>query len=83
MMKRIKMMASAVSVFFNVATAKDLSDTGPNETISARMYRQGHKKRERMINWLFRDPNHCHDAHMSDVYDAQELLKAKRIKFKD
>ena len=58
----------------NVLTAKDLTATGPNESISARMHRQGHKRREAVINWLFRDPHHCRKAHMSDVRDAYALI---------
>jgi|GEM_PF-4750555 len=75
---RFKMMCSTVSAFGNVGTAKNLKDTGPNETISARMHRQGHKRREAIINWIFCDPDHCRNAHMSDVYDARALLSAKR-----
>ena len=71
---RVKMMASAVSQLGNVLTAFDLSATGPNESISARMHRQGHKRREAFINWLFRDKDHCRTAHLADVRDAYALI---------
>ena len=39
-MQRISMILSALSQIANVATALDLTDTGPNESLSARMHRQ-------------------------------------------
>ena len=71
---RIKMIGSALSQVGNVLTAIDLTSTGPNESISARTHRQGHKRRERVINALFRDPQHCQNAHLSDVRDAYALI---------
>ena len=40
MMQRISMIGSALSQLGNVMTAVDLTDTGPNESLSARMHRQ-------------------------------------------
>ena len=74
MWQRVKMTASALSQVGNVLTALDLTKTGPNESISARMHRQGHKRWERFINALFRDSDHCENAHMSDVRDAYALI---------
>ena len=74
MFLRIKMIGSALSQLGNVLTAWDLTETGPNESISARMHRQGHKRREAVINWLFRDDNHCRNAHLADVRDAYALI---------
>ena len=71
---RVKMIASELSQVGNVLTALDLTKTGPNESISARMHRQGHKRWERFINALFRDSDHCENAHMSDVRDAYALI---------
>ena len=68
------MIGSALSQLGNVLTALDLTKTGPNESISARMHRQGHKRWERFINALFRDSDHCENAHMSDVRDAYALI---------
>lgn len=38
-----------------------------DETISARAYRRGWKRTERVINWIFRDPFHCMDAYNSEL----------------
>jgi len=40
MKQRISMIGSALSQLANVMTALDLTDTGPNESLSARMHRQ-------------------------------------------
>jgi len=40
MIQRIQMVASALSQMLNVMTARDLTKTGPNESVSARMHRQ-------------------------------------------
>ena len=72
---RLKMLFSATSQVVNVITAFDLSDTGPNESVSARMHRQGNTKREKFINTLFFfQPEHCKKAHLSDVHDAVALI---------
>ena len=72
---RLKMLFSAVSQVINILTAFDLGDTGPNESVSARMHRQGNTKRGKFINALFFfQPDHCRKAHLSDVYDAVALI---------
>lgn len=38
-----------------------------DETVSARAYRKGWKKREALINWLFRNPDHCRDSYHSEL----------------
>ena len=69
------MIGSALSQLGNVLTAFDLDNTGPNESISARMHRQGNAKRERAINALFFwQSDHCRRAHMADVVDAYALI---------
>ena len=76
MMQRISMIGSALSQLANVATALDLTDTGPNESLSARMHRQG-RRGEQIINVLFfwqRNPDHCERAFLDDVSDAKALL---------
>ena len=71
---RIQMIGSALSQLGNVLTARDLTKTGPNESISARMHRQG-RRREKLVNALFFfQPDHCKQAHLSDVADARALL---------
>jgi len=75
-MQRVEMIGSALSQLINVATARDLKETGPNESVSARVHRQ-HRKAERAIDAIFfwqRDPGHCERAFRSDVADAVALL---------
>ena len=75
-MQRISMIGSALSQLGNVMTALDLTDTGPNESLSARMHRQG-RRGEQIINVLFfwqRNPDHCERAFLDDVSDAKALL---------
>jgi len=70
------MIGSALSQLLNVMTARDLTETGPNESLSARMHRQG-RRGEQIINVLFfwqRNPDHCERAFLDDVSDAKALL---------
>ena len=76
MMQRISMIGSALSQLGNVMTALDLTETGPNESLSARMHRQ-RRRGERFIDALFfwqRNPDHCERAFLNDVSDAKTLL---------
>ena len=76
MMQRISMIGSALSQLLNVCTARDLTETGPNESVSARMHRQG-RRGEQIINVLFfwqRNPDHCERAFLDDVSDAKALI---------
>ena len=76
MMQRISMIGSALSQLANVATARDLTDTGANESLSARMHRQ-RRRGERFIDAIFfwqRNPDHCQRAFLDDVSDAKALL---------
>ena len=76
MSQRIAMIGSALSQIVNVCTALDLTDTGPNESLSARMHRQG-RRGERFIDAIFfwqRNPDHCERAFLDDVSDAKVLL---------
>jgi hypothetical protein len=49
----------------------------PDETISAKVYRKaltgkvGWTTTEKFINFLFQDPNHCKEAHESEVEGTQ------------
>ena len=75
-MQRISMIGSALSQILNVMTARDLTETGPNESVSARMHRQG-RPGEQIINVLFfwqRNPDHCERAFLDDVSDAKALI---------
>ena len=76
MMQRVHMIGSALSQLANVMTARDLKDTGPNESVSARMHRQ-RRKGELAIDAVYfwqRDPGHCERAFLSDVDDAHALI---------
>jgi len=76
MTQRLTMIGSALSQLLNVMTARDLTETGPNESLSARMHRQG-RWGEHIINVLFfwqRNPDHCERAFLDDVSDAKALL---------
>lgn len=42
-----------------------------DETISAWAHRGHHYRTERLINWLFRDPDHCAKAYISEMNGAQ------------
>jgi hypothetical protein len=42
-----------------------------DETISARAHRKGWKIREKVINWIFQDPNHCRDSYNSELSRTQ------------
>jgi len=75
-MNRLQMIGSALSQLANVMTARDLTKTGPNESVSARMHRQ-RRRRERMIDSFFfweRNPRHCKRAYLLDIEDAKALL---------
>ena len=75
-MQRISMIGSALSQLANVMTALDLTDTGPNESLSARMHRQ-RRRGERFIDAIFfwqRKPDHCEQAFLDNVSDAKALL---------
>lgn len=77
-MKRVKMVGSALSQLLNVLTAFELSKTGPNESVSARMHRQKKSLREKLIDSIFRlfgQKKHCERAYMSDVSDAYDLIR--------
>jgi len=74
MMKRLKMIGSALSQLLNVMTAFDLDNTGPNESVSARAHRQG-LRIESFINFVFFwQTNHCEQSYLSDVSDAYSLI---------
>ena len=76
MMQRISMIGLALSQLGNVMTAVDLTETGPNESVSARMHRQG-RRGEQIINVLFfwqRNPDHCQRAWQQEVDAARKTL---------
>lgn len=42
-----------------------------DETISAAAHRNGWKRTERFINWLFHDPMHCAKAYIAEMDGTQ------------
>ena len=48
-----------------------------DETISARAWRSGWKRRIAVINWLFNDPQHCLDSYNAECL-RQQLPQAYR-----
>jgi len=54
-----------------------LNDSHADETISAWTHRKQHRRAERFINWLFRDPNHCAMAYVSEMRGYQNASEYK------
>jgi hypothetical protein len=48
---------------------------GEDETISARCHREKRVKLEKFIDKIFRDPSHCRDSHLAELYRARTLAK--------
>ena len=82
-MKRLKMIWSAVSQLANVMTASDLSNTGPNESISARAHRQGLWIEPWIDRIFFLTSRHCEKSYQSDVRDAYSLIEEHESRKKD
>ena len=49
-----------------------------DETISAWAHRKQHKRTECLINWLFRDDQHCAKAYLSEMDGAQNALEYRK-----
>ena len=75
------MILSALSQIANVATALDLTDTGPNESVSARAHIDGKtdpkwaRRRDR-IDWVLAwyEADHCQRAWQQEVDAARKTL---------
>ena len=48
-----------------------LLGTSPDETISAMAHRRQWATTERVINFIFRDPNHCAKAYLAEMRGEQ------------
>jgi len=79
-MKRLRMIWAALSQLGNVLTAWDLTQTGPNESISARAHRQGLRIEPWIDRVFFWQPWHCEASYRSDVADAYALIKEHEAK---
>jgi hypothetical protein len=75
-MSRLLKIGDALSQLANVALLPRHGDTTANESISGRAYRQGWKKAERFIDWLFSpfEKDHCRLSHEAEVRRARKLL---------
>lgn len=60
-----------VAIAFDQLFAVILFGCMPDETISAMAHRRQWKRLERCINWLFRDPDHCAQAYISEMDGTQ------------
>ena len=62
----------ALSVLANVV----FLNGKPNESVSARCYREGWEKAEEALDDLFWfDKNHCYNAHINERVWAREIVK--------
>lgn len=77
MTPRLMKVGDAFSQLINVALLPFHTDTTANESISGRAHRQGWKRTERAINWLFSwwERDHCRRSHEADLKRAAELLE--------
>lgn len=77
-MKRLLMIGDALSQLANVTFLPNIDATNANESISGRAYRQGWKKTEKAINWLFSlvELDHCKKSHEADVARAKSLINS-------
>lgn len=75
-MKRLLMIGDALSQLVNVAFLPRIDETTANESISGRAYRQGWKRTEKAINWLFFlvESEHCKKSHEADIARAKSLI---------
>lgn len=78
-MKRLLMIFDALSQLINVAFLPNIDQTTANESISGRAYRQGWKKTEKAINWLFFlvESDHCRKSHEADIARAEQFVATK------
>ena len=49
-----------------------------DETVSAWAHRKHHKRTERLINFMFNDPNHCAAAYVSEMESMQEPIEYRK-----
>jgi hypothetical protein len=70
-------VGDAVSQLFNVLILPRHKETSANESISGRAYRQGWKKTEKMLNFLFLwlEKDHCRLAYETDFKRAKDFIK--------
>jgi hypothetical protein len=56
----------------------------PDESISGRVYRERHKRVERVIDWIFFwDDAHCAQSYYDDLSNAGRIMARHRERLKD
>jgi hypothetical protein len=63
---RVKAYLLNIAISFDQFAGSFIPGSYPDETISARCYRQQWRRAERFVNALFNDPNHCRNAYLSE-----------------
>lgn len=74
---RLIKVGDAVSQLINVALLPRHTETTANESISGRAHRQGWRRTERVIDFVFSpwERDHCMRSHQADLRRAGELLE--------
>ena len=70
-------IGDAVSQLLNVLLLPNHKETSANESISGRTHRQGWKRTEKVLNFLFLwlEKDHCRIAHEQDVERCKRFVK--------
>jgi hypothetical protein len=70
-------VGDAISQLFNVLILPRHKETSANESISGRAYRQGWKRAEMVLNFLFLwlEKDHCRVAYETDLQRAKDFIK--------
>lgn len=73
---RLVKIGDALSQLLNVLLLPKHRETTANESISGRAYRQGWKRTERAINWLFSliEKDHCRVSHETDIARSKQFV---------
>lgn len=76
MISRLHKIGDALSQLFNVALLPRHHETTANESISGRAHRQGWKRTEKFIDWLFSpwEADHCRRSYEADLTRAAKTL---------
>jgi len=75
MIKRLKMIGSALSQLGCVILTWDVTTTNPNESISSRAYRLDTRLKSFVNGIFFWQKNHCKSAYDYDLRLAYNLIK--------
>jgi len=75
MIRRLKMIGSALSQLGSVLFTWDVTTTNPNESISSRAYRLDTKLKSFVNGIFFWQKDHCKSAYDYDLKLAYNLIK--------